>query len=298
MSDSTLIDTTQISSDSPVMKVLLGVIGSLITFFLTNYLRERWKNRLHIKQITKSNDKDLFKFYDLYETVFREEVRISSEQFANWIDIDKKDSTTKKVSHFHFVCKRGSDVIGFLKVMYCWENDLLFIAYYAIDKKDSQARELASTTMIKHIEKMLKKKIPKCKGIVFELEDIDSGTTEEINTERKARIRLFKSAVKSRGHCAYEIECNYIQPQIKIDERDSSTDLPLVLMYISLYQDCSISLKLNKIEVMNILNFIYMNIYLPYFNHSGEDASKSEEHMLELLEAYHKNLPSRVPLKV
>lgn len=298
MPDSTLVNTSHLSSDSPVMKVLLAVIGSLITFFITNYLREKWKNRLRIKQITKSNDKDLFKFYDLYEKVFREEVRISTEQFANWIDIDKKDSSSKPVSHYHFVCKRGSDVIGFLKAMYCWENDLLFIAYYAIDKKDSQARELASITMIKHVEKMLKDKIPNCKGIVFELEDVDPSQTADINGERKARIRLFKSAVKSRGHCAYEIECNYIQPQIKIDDRDSSTDLPLVLMYISLYQDCSISLKLNKLEVMNIVNFIYMNIYLPYFIHSGEDATKSENHLLDLLETYHKNLSSKVSLKI
>lgn len=298
MPDSTGVYTTQVSTDSPMIKILLGVIVSLITFFLTTYLRERWKNRLHIKRITNSKDKDLYKFYDLYETVFREEVRISTEQFANWIDIDKKNSKSKSVSHYHFVCKRGSNVIGFLKAMYCWENDLLFIAYYAIDKKDAQARELASATMIKHIEKMLKNKLPDCKGIIFEVEDVDAGKPEEINAERKARIRLFKSAVKCRGHCAYEIQCNYIQPQIKIDDRDSSTDLPLVLMYISLHQDCSATLKLNKIEVMNIINFIYINIYLPYFIQCGEDSSRSESHLLELLDTYHKNLPTKVPLKI
>ncbi len=262
-----------------------------------NYIRDQWKIRLRIKRIKNSKDKDLYKFYDLYESVFREEVRISSEQFANWIDIDNQHADIKTVSHYHFVCKRGSAVVGFLKVIYSWEYHLLFIAYYAIDKKDLKARELASATMIEYIEKILKKKFSKCKGIIFEVEDIDASKTEEVNNERKARIRLFKSSTKSRGHCAYEIDCNYIQPQIKIDNRDTTADLPLVLMYVSLYKDCSITLNLNKTEVVDIIYFIYFNIYLPYFIHCGEDALKSENHLLELLDTYHKELPMKVSLK-
>lgn len=299
MPDSTLVNTTPVSSDSPISKLIWGVIGSLITAFIINYLiKEKWQNRIRIKQIKKSTDKDLYKFYDLYENVFSEDVRISSEQFAHWIDIDKKNGGSKPVSHYHFVCKRGSSVIGFLKAIYSWEYHLLFIAYYAIDKKDVQAREIASTTMIKHLEKFLKKKLPTCKGIIFEVETVDSKKTEEVNTERKARIRLFKTAVKSRGHCAYEIDCNYIQPQIKIDELDTSSDLPLVLMYISLYKDCSVNLKLNKTEVIDIIHFIYFNIYLPYFTYSGENFEKQETKLLTLLDKYHKKLPIRVPLKV
>ena len=151
--------------------------------------------------------------------------------------------------------------------------------------------------MIKHLEKTLKKKLPDCKGIVFEVEDVDNTKSDDINNERKARIRLFKSAVKSRGHCAYEIDCNYIQPQIKIDDRDKSSDLPLVLMYISLYKDCSITLKLNKTEVIDIIHFVYFNIYLPYFINCGENSDESENKLLKLLDNYHKKLPIRVNLK-
>lgn len=299
MPDSTLVKPTVLPSDSPLSKLIWGVIGSLITAFIINYLvKEKWQNRIRIKQIKKSSDKDLYKFYDLYESVFSEDVRISSEQFANWIDIDKVSNGPNPVSHYHFVCKRGSNVIGFLKTIYSWEYHLLFIAYYAIDKKDAQAREIASTTMIKHLEKILKKKLPNCRGIIFEVETVDSTKSEDINTERKARIRLFKHAVKSRGHCAYEIDCNYIQPQIKIDELDTSSDLPLVLMYISLNKDCSVDLTLNKTEVVDIIYFIYFNIYLPYFIHSGENYEQQETKLLTLLDNYHKNLPIRVPLKV
>lgn len=292
-----LSHTINTGSESAFLKVLLTIIGSVIAGLIMNYIRDQWKIRLRIKQIKNPKDKDLFKFYELYESVFREDVRISSEQFANWIEIDKQANNPKTVSHYHFVCKRGSSVIGFLKAIYSWEYHLLFIAYYAIDKKDIQARELASATMIKHLEKMLKKKLPNCKGIIFEVEDIDSAKSDEINNERKARIRLFKSAVKSKGHCAYEIDCNYIQPQIKIDDRDNSSDLPLVLMYVSLYKDCSITLKLNKTEVVDIINFIYFNIYLPYFIHCGESPEESERKLLQLLDTYHTNLPIKVNLK-
>jgi hypothetical protein len=288
--------TNIIGSESAFQKVLLAIIGSVIAGLIMNYIREQWKVRLRIKRITNPKDKDLFKFYELYESVFREDVRISSEQFANWIEIDKQGNNPKTVSHYHFVCKRGSSVIGFLKAIYSWEYHLLFIAYYAIDKKDIQARELASLTMIKHLEKFLKRKLPNCKGIIFEVEDIDSTKSDEVNNERKARIRL-KSAVKSKGHCAYEIDCNYIQPQIKIDDRDKSSDVPLVLMYISLYKDCSITLKLNKTEVVDIINFIYFNIYLPYFIHCGENPEESENKLLNLLNNYHQNLQIRVNLK-
>lgn len=299
MLDSSLANSPTVTSDSPISKLFWGVIGSLITAFVINFLiKEKWQNRIRIKRIKKSSDKDLFKFYDLYESVFSEDVRISSEQFAHWIDIDKKNDGSKSVSHYHFICKRGSNVIGFLKTIYSWDYHLLFIAYYAIDKKDAQAREIASTTMIKHIEKILKKTLAACKGIIFEVETVDRKKSEEINTERKARIRLFKAAVKSRGHCAYEIDCNYIQPQIKIDNLDNSVDLPLVLMYISLYKDCSINLKLNKTEVIDIIYFIYFNIYLPYFISCGENFEKQETKLLSLLDRYHKKLPIRVPLKV
>jgi hypothetical protein len=292
-----LSHTNNIGSESALQKVLLAIIGSVIAGLIMNYIRDQWKVRLRIKQITNPDDKDLFKFYELYESVFREDVRISSEQFANWIAIDKQAITPKIVSHYHFVCKRGSSVIGFLKAIYSWEYHFLFIAYYAIDKKDIRARELASKTIIKHLEIILKKKLPNCKGIVFEVEDIDNTDSDEVNNERKARIRLFKNAVKSRGHCAYEIDCNYIQPQIKIDDRDKSSDLPLVLMYISLYKDCSITLKLNKTEVVDIINFIYFNIYLPYFIHCGENPEESENKLLQLLNSYHTNLPIKVNLK-
>ncbi len=280
---------------TPYLSILLSILGIGGGVSVIQIIKS-WRNKkVYVKEITKANDDDLHEFIDLYENIISENTRITAEEIIEWIP-KKKLNKKKEVTHNLFLCKQGNKVIGFLKTMYCNDSNYMFIAYLGIDKEVANARKIASKYMVNKLESSLKKNFSKCQGIFFEVEAPNDKIEVAENQQRKAKIRLFKEAIKKRGHIAYEVDIKYTQPEIPNNYQSSTKDEELILLYVPLKIKYPQNL-ISKKHLIESLQFIYFKIYAPTHHKDKEMDELYKNYLASKLEEYKKNLPDKIKLK-
>ena len=272
--------------DLDIIQTVLAVLGGSGVLgggkHLYNYQRKKTKCKL----ITKREDINLDDFILLYDEVIEDNTRISPEEILKFIG-NHKQSDKIKVCDYLYLCIKERKLIGFLKFIYCYKQNYLFIAYLGIDKKNGIARQEASIALYSKLKKMLKKKFKHCKGIFFEVES--SRTKGGV-----AKMRLFKNAANRNKFECYKIGINYIQPEMPTDKGSINPE-KAELLFIPLGANKNRHTTIHKELVLEYLTFIYKKIYGRVYD-DKELNFLYQNYLSELLNDYRNNLPTKIPI--
>jgi|GEM_PF-2613508 len=285
------------SKNSELIALIVGVASTVFGTLIYDYIKQNTSVR--VKVIKKSSDKDIEGFVDLYNKLINEDIRIDPAEIISWIDEDRALRKVKTHNYLHYllVGKLSGEVVSFLKVMYCTDSKYLFIAYYGIDTENEKARRLAAPAMIKGLSKLIMAEMKDCKGIVLEVQAPSPKIDFQENNERKARIRLFKETAKRLNYRMYEVGIDYLQPQMDINSEDEFEEEKMILLYAPVNDTVPYNKKISKDKVLEILNFIYLQIYRPTFRHDPEKDFAYQVYLNSLLRDYEANLPQSISLK-
>lgn len=286
-----------------ILNLLAIIIISAFIGVLAYIIADKYFNRIYVKLIRRSTDHDVNNFIDLYESRIHENIRISPEEIVVWIEEEKlahkqKNSEYSEYFHYLYVCKIGKKVAGFLKAMYHSKSKMMFIAYFGINKSMQDARRVASLMMLKKLNHLILNKRKDCRAIIFEIEDfqyVGEGVSQEEIEQRKARLRLFKELSRRAGYTTYQVDIDYLQPKMTFDEND--TEERMLLLYTPIERMESDKPTINKKIVIDILYFIFMQIYLPTFRHDKVKQQKYHSYLSSLLNKYMISLPEEIALK-
>jgi len=147
------------------------------------------------------------------------------------------------------------------------------------------------------LAKLIMAEMKDCKGIVLEVQAPSPKIDFQENSERKARIRLFKETAKRLNYRMYEVGIDYLQPQMEIGSEDEFEEEKMVLLYAPVKDTVPYNKKISKDKVLEILTFIYLQIYRPTFRHEPEKDYEYQVYLNSLLRDYDSNLPKLISLK-
>jgi len=280
-----------------IIAVIGGIISTVIGTLFVDWIKSR--TTVKVKLLTKSTDKDVEGFVELYDKLIDENQRIDPAEIISWIDEDRvlRKLETHNYLHYLFVGKLSGSVVSFLKTMYCKDTQYMFIAYYGIDTSVERARRLAAPAMMKSLANLIKKDLKDCKAVIAEVEPPNMKIDERENTERRARIRLFKETANRLSYPMYEIGIKYLQPQMEIADDEKYLEEESILLYAPVSDPKPYNKKIPKEKVLDILRFIYLQIYRPTFRHDPENDFSYQRYLNTLLQHYETTLPDTVSLK-
>ena len=259
-----------------------GIIGG------GTYLFNRHKKRIIVKFVTKADDLDIDDFIILYDEVIEDNTRITPDEITKFIG--NHNPTAKiKLCDYLYLCIKEKKIIGFLKFMYCHNENYLFIAYLGIDKKTNQARREATTALYSKLKKLLKKKFKNCKAIFFEVEH-----SADKKSTCMAKLRLFKNATKRFKLPCYKFDINYAQPEIPSD-KGSLHQERTELVFVPLGRNLNRYKTVSKELMLEYLGFIYQKIYARVYD-DRELNLLYQNYLAELLQKHKNELPEIITL--
>lgn len=280
-----------------MITIASGVVSAVISKLIYDYIKSK---RIRIKQIKSSKDPDLNGFVDLYNTLIDDDIRIDASEIIRWIDEDRalRKMKSHKYYHYLFVGKIDQEVVSFLKVMYCTDSKYLFVAYYGINTTIEQARLFAAPLMMKTLVRLVQTEIKDCKAVLCEVQKPQTQLEQAENDKRKARLRLFKETARILNFRLFEIDFEYLQPRMEIerDQRQQSEE-SMILLYAPIKDEIPFDRQLPKNKLLEILKFIYLQIYRPTYRHEPEKDFIYQSYLNSLLELYEHLLPDYIPLK-
>jgi hypothetical protein len=279
-----------------LIQTLLAVLGGGGVVGTASYVFRKIRSRVYVKLVSDKSDPDIDSFVELYNEVIDECARIAPEEIIKFIG-NHEPEPGLPLCDYLFLCKSGEQLLGFLKVIYCTENNFLFIAYLGIDKSIGQARKKAVNCLFSHLGRFIEKSLNDCKAILFEV----ALQEKQSRLSPTAKIRAFKTSVERLNLPCYQVGINYIQPEMPTDcgslEEEQTT-----LLYTLFNQwkpSGSLSLRtkyIQKADLMRFLEFIYMRIYGRVYSDDPELNQVYRDYLSDLINKYDSELPSRIAL--
>lgn len=241
-----------------------------VIVFIVKYITKRI---LIIREIKKGTDKDINSFIELYNNRISQSLRIDVEAILRFVGREQKTDVT----HHLLICKHSGKVVGFMKFMVSKPQKCIFIAYIAKDKTDSVANEKAVTKMLLRVmRKYFKHKY--ADRIITEIEQGDKG---EYNTSLAKIISRYAKAFK---FTAYFIDVPYIQPKMPGEESFVTSEDLMSLIYVPIKPlDNNV---LSKNSLIQLIEFIYFEIYGPSCNEVMCDCISYNKYLGEIIKTY------------
>lgn len=256
--------------------VLVAVIISIGKFVFNDKL-------LYVKEIKRQNDSDISFFIELYNNRINKKYRICSEEVLSYIGINHK----RDIQHHLYVCKKWNKTVGFIKFMVSKSQKYIFVAYVAIDNKDSAARKNGVNIMLKKISKKFFKPHIADK-IIIECEKSKSG-------HHSAFSKLVARYANSNDKNAYLYDFDYIQPNMPNDKYETLPEENMSLVLVPYFVPSHTTI--NKEQLLHIIRMIYYDIYCPSCNSITNCCELDYSNYLErLLVNYDNNLPTTISL--
>ena len=265
-------------------KILLQYIWApLLVIAIAWCCKKIRKSYLYVKEIKKPTDPDIEGFKDLYSVRIKDDMRIEAEEILKFIG--RRDETD--VEHHLYICKRKGKVVGFIKFMISNTSKILFIAYIAVDKNDRVSNSCGMEKMLKKVAKKQFKK-DKVLRIVTEIEQGEKGN---YNTPLSKIIARYARAY---NHDAFYVDVPYFQPNMPGDDSKATKENCMSLIYVPYYK---VENKvIPKTELINIIEFIYFEIYSPCCNELKCDCGGYNLYLTNIIDKYKSDFPDYIDL--
>lgn len=261
-----------------------GLIGG------TTYIWNKYINQVSVKLIKDPNDSDIESFITLYEEIIDENIRITPDEIIKFIG-NHTPTDESMLCDYLFICKKEKEVIGFLKIIYCWNREYLFIAYLGSSKIKNQSSKIASNALLLHLVKYIKKNFKSCRAIFFEVElsNIPSKRSKGL-----AKLRLFRYTTNNLKFPCYQVLFNYIQPEMPTDGGATKEETN-ALLFIPLGYSLIRNDKISKNELLDFIDFIYLDIYGRVYD-DNELNEVNKMYLNDLLGKYKAELPEYIKI--
>lgn len=273
--------------------VLVGIIVAVGGGIGLQVWQRYFLERISVKRITKPTDKCVQGLLDLYEAHFLQDdddTNYSLTEVAGFINDKPEERHHVDVENIVLVAVLKSEVVGFLFCHFYPERRKAIISYFAIDKKNNEARIKAADQLLLKLKKILIKG-NKCDALFYESEGSDPTISKHERREREARRALFRLKAKAHGLKALEFQFQYQCARVSLS--DDVHERPFSLFCIGVREQIPVSLP--KKQLLEYLSFIHLDCYGDLYQ---EDDPRFEEHQAYLrkrLEHYENTLPETIP---
>jgi hypothetical protein len=257
------------------IKELLPV-GNEKNKVVENSYRDSNKKKRYIKKISQYCDDDLLKYLEIYRERFPEDKNVTEEfLLANLNQID--DDNHKPLL---FALKEDDKIFGIADLSYFVAEKRIFISYIATKNSNFSGEEIIlSNIFFDELFNYFENESMPIKEILFE-------------TDKDKIFYFFQRQMKRCSLEAYRFDFDYLQPKIPAkNEMITECEYPLILGYIPV---CKVKTNIfSKEKVLEIIKFLYFNIYIHIRNTSEKDQFN---YLNALLSKYKKILPDNIKL--
>lgn len=275
--------------------MITELITGTATVVLGAYLWEtKIRDRVTVRRIKSAKDKDVEGLIELYTSLFPDNgVNYSADDVMEFVQTDSISWKKRpvRVEDITLVARFRNIVVGFLLCHFYPDRNKAIISYYGIDKKFVEARKSAAISLLKKIADILKRK-RECDFLFFDVERPSTKISKKENTEREARVTLFKQKAITLGLHAHKLQFDYHPPKITLAKGTHEDSLILMFVPLNLLNVSS----LTKVEVAEFLRFVYLDCYGDIYHIDDPRFVKYHEHLITKLNKCEKSLPAKIPL--
>lgn len=273
--------------------VLVGIIvavgGGIGLHFWQRYFLER----ISVKRIKKPTDKHAQGLLDLYEAHFLQDDDDTNYSLSEVIELINDKPEAKHhvdVENIALVAVLKNEIVGFLFCHFYPERRKAIISYFAIDKKNNEARIKAADQLLLKLKKILIEG-NKCDALFYETEISEPTISKHERREREARRALFRLKAKAHGLKALEFKFQYECARVSLS--DDVHERPFSLFCIGVQEQIPINLP--KKQLLEYLRFIHLDCYGDLYPEDDPRFEEHQEYLRKRLEHYEKTLPEIVP---
>ena len=226
------------------IETILAIATAVTT--ASYFLYNRYNKRNYIKRIRSKDDPDIEELVEVYEKIIDSNVKIDQQCLILGLEVFKDYN----LRDYLFVAKSAKKIIGFTDATMDLDRNFLFVSYFGIDKSNKIARENTSIRMASYLLKYITKKHRGINGIFFEVESPLNDISNSVRLS--ARIKTFKNLFKKIDFDAWEIDYDFIQPQISNSDGLILDEQKTRLMYVP-FDKTSITTHIDKAIILKLL---------------------------------------------
>jgi hypothetical protein len=254
---------------------LLNVYNAFLPLFkwMFNKINKKQRNDVLNIRAANHNFDDLINFKNLYNRRILENREvlgphdIPAEDHIDWLKNSEKLILFRKFKDTLIMATKNNELYGFIDSTYYYKCRLSFLSFLVIDNNIAEARSIRQNEdrITTRLFKSYLNKFSKCQGIVAETEFTKETSSDITN----ARIRNFRELAKINNCKLWSLwDVPYREPKPSLDPLRQATERNMVLIYIRTQLNHKFDSKENptKDEIIEILDFVYLNIYYDSYN--------------------------------
>lgn len=247
------------------------------------------KKRLLVHQITGPEDRRFDDFISAYHEIFDEAERTSTPEIIKWLQ-GKGDKFG--IQYFCFLCTYDDEPVAVAINMFSPSHCFSYLPFLGMTSTGTKWR--LGRKAISKLLQVTRRCYANPTHIILEMEDPqEKGITEKEKDRRAARKRRFQGLAGVCGLDMVIVDMHYLQPSYHTDTSDKNDKPMLLALLIEGRPDRHIE----KSELLQIIGFIYRNVYCACFNGTSDEVELYHDLVEHMLEGYAEDLYSFTELK-
>jgi hypothetical protein len=257
-------------------------------------------NPVVVRRVRKTTDPDLHAALELYERRISGQLRFQGSDIIRWLAEDAQTrSKDERAPHdFFLVAKFQRKVRAFVLFHFYPSRKAAFFAYMVVDRntKGLSTNQL-SNTLIARVRQMLARdrRLRSCESLLFEVEDPRKSPRSK-QLEDIARIQRFCALAESQEFSLRSYDINYCQPQLSLPNEGDIVDEQPLLLLSARARTGPQDKKEVRSEVMDMLSFIYCDLYPEGFSPIQEEDDAYRAYCRKIYERAVAELPEKIKI--
>lgn len=270
-----------------MIEIIAAVVGTAGGGFALYQLQKWTDNRISIKRITSSTDKYVQGLTSLYDYHFSEDdgTNYTIEEIVEMMNAKFDERRIVEVENITLVAVLKKEVVGFIFCHLYPKARKAIVSYFAV-KEGVDYHEHAAHKLLAKLKTILIEG-HNCDQLFFEIQGFDERTPKPEQRKRRSLRLLFSKEAQTFGLSVREFDFPYQCPKISMAE--DTHESPFSLFSVGLRKP--IPAKIPKHQMLEFLEFIYLECYGDLYPLNDKMFYKHHEHLQQLVEHYEKTLP-------